>query len=69
MLQAVISNEINQTLIDSTQEVLVEKTSDMEDFLYVGKSRKQAPSIDSVTYVKVKTSEQHHSPLYDHEFK
>ena len=50
--QAVISYEINQTLIGSTQEVIIEGKSDIPDFPYIGRSRRQAPDIDGITYVK-----------------
>ena len=50
--QAVISYEINQGLIGSRQEVLVEGTSDVPDFPYVGRCRRQAPEIDGVTYLR-----------------
>jgi ribosomal protein S12 methylthiotransferase len=50
--QAVISYEINQLLIGSTQEVLIEGPSDRPDYLHVGRCRRQAPDIDGITYVK-----------------
>jgi ribosomal protein S12 methylthiotransferase len=50
--QAVISHEINQSLIGSYQEVLIEGKSDIPDFTHLGRCRRQAPDIDGVTYVK-----------------
>jgi ribosomal protein S12 methylthiotransferase len=50
--QSVISYEINQTLIGSIQEVLIEGKSEIPDHPYVGRCRRQAPEIDGVTYVK-----------------
>jgi ribosomal protein S12 methylthiotransferase len=50
--QAAISNRINQGLIGSIQEVLIEGKSDRSDYVYVGRCRRQAPEIDGITYVK-----------------
>lgn len=50
--QAVVSYNINQSLIGSTQEVLIEGISEMTDFPYIGRCRRQALDIDGVTYVK-----------------
>jgi len=50
--QAVISHEINQTLIGSRQEVLIEGLNQNPDYPLVGRCRRQAPDIDGVTYVK-----------------
>lgn len=50
--QAVVSYAINQSLIGSTQEVLIEEKSEMSDFPYIGRCRRQAPDIDGITYVK-----------------
>lgn len=50
--QAVISSAINQGLIGSPQEVLIEGTSDIPAYPYIGRCRRQAPDIDGVTYVK-----------------
>jgi ribosomal protein S12 methylthiotransferase len=50
--QSVISYEINQALIASIQEVLIEGMSEIPDHPYVGRCRRQAPEIDGVTYVK-----------------
>ena len=52
--QAVVSYAINQSLIGSTQEVLIEEKSEMSDFPYIGRCRRQAPDIDGITYVKGK---------------
>jgi ribosomal protein S12 methylthiotransferase len=50
--QADISHVINATLIGSTQEVLIEETSDREGYALIGRCRRQAPEIDGVTYIK-----------------
>lgn len=50
--QAVISYEINQLLIGSTQEVLIEGKSDRPDYPHVGRLRRQAPDIDGITYIR-----------------
>ena len=50
--QSVISYQINQALIGSIQEVLIEGRSEIPDRPYVGRCRRQAPEIDGVTYVK-----------------
>lgn len=52
--QSVISYQINQDLIGSIQEVMIEGKSDIPDHPYVGRCRRQAPEIDGVTYVKGK---------------
>ena len=53
--QAIISYEINQALIGSHQEVLIEGKSDIPDFTHVGRCRRQSPDIDGVTYVRGKS--------------
>jgi ribosomal protein S12 methylthiotransferase len=50
--QASISQAINQKLIGSIQEVLLEEKSDRPDFDFMGRCRRQAPEIDGITYVK-----------------
>ena len=50
--QALVSEEINHALIASIQEVLVEGKSDIADYPYIGRCRRQAPDIDGVTYIK-----------------
>jgi len=50
--QAVVSYDINQSLIGSMQEVLIEGKSETADFPYIGRCRRQAPDIDGITYVK-----------------
>ena len=50
--QAVISHSINQGLIGSLQEVLIEEKSDRPDFDFAGRCRRQAPEIDGITYIK-----------------
>jgi len=52
--QAVISYDINQFLIGSIQEVMIEGNNDIPDFPYTGRSRRQAPEIDGITYVRGK---------------
>ena len=52
--QALISAGINQTLIGSHQEVLIEGTSDLPEFPYAGRCRRQAPEIDGITFIKGK---------------
>ena len=52
--QARISAGINQTLIGSHQEVLIEGTSDIPEFPYAGRCCRQAPEIDGITYIKGK---------------
>ena len=53
--QAVISYGINQSLIGSIQEVIIEGMSGGHDFHYTGRCRRQAPEIDGITYVKGKS--------------
>ena len=50
--QAAISHAINNTLIGSTQEVLIEGKSDRGDYAYLGRCRRQSPEIDGITYIK-----------------
>ncbi len=50
--QAVISHSINQCLIGSLQEVLIEEKSDRPDFDFAGRCNRQAPEIDGITYLK-----------------
>ena len=50
--QALISLDINRSLVSSVQEVLVEGKSDLEDYPYRGRCRRQAPDIDGVTYLR-----------------
>lgn len=50
--QAVVSYAINQSLIGTIQEVLIEGKSEVPDFSYCGRCRRQAPDIDGITYVK-----------------
>ena len=52
--QAAISNSINQGLIGTIQEILIEGKSDRSDYIYVARCRRQAPEIDGITYVKGK---------------
>jgi ribosomal protein S12 methylthiotransferase len=52
--QAAISYNINQSLIGSMQEVIIEGMSEGHDFHYTGRCRRQAPEIDGITYVKGK---------------
>jgi ribosomal protein S12 methylthiotransferase len=50
--QAAISNKINQSLIGTTCEVLIEGKSERSDYVYTGRCRRQAPEIDGMTYVQ-----------------
>jgi ribosomal protein S12 methylthiotransferase len=50
--QAGISSEINNTLIGTRQEVLVECAGDIAGYPYVGRCRRQAPEIDGVTHIR-----------------
>ena len=50
--QADISHAINQRLIGTIQEVLIEEKNDRADDPFVGRCRRQAPEIDGVTYIK-----------------
>ncbi len=50
--QAIISYDINQFLIDSVQEVMIEGPSDIPGYTQVGRLKRQAPDIDGITYVK-----------------
>jgi len=50
--QAIISWEINHSLIGSSQEFLIEGKSNIPHFSFVGRCRRQAPEVDGITYVK-----------------
>ena len=50
--QAVISFQINRTLIGSRQECIVEGKSDRPDYPFYGRCRRQAPEVDGITYLK-----------------
>jgi ribosomal protein S12 methylthiotransferase len=50
--QAAISSAINKTMVGSIQAVLIEGKSDRDDYMYIGRCRRQAPEIDGVTYIK-----------------
>jgi ribosomal protein S12 methylthiotransferase len=50
--QALISREINNALIGSYQEVLIEGKSDLDGYTRLGRCRRQAPEIDGVTHVR-----------------
>lgn len=50
--QAAISREINNTLIGTRQEVLVEGMGELSGYSHVGRCRRQAPEIDGVTHLK-----------------
>ncbi|MFH1080324.1 MAG: 30S ribosomal protein S12 methylthiotransferase RimO [Pseudomonadota bacterium] len=50
--QAVISFQINQSLIGSRQECIIEGKSDRTDYSFYGRCRRQAPEIDGITYFK-----------------
>lgn len=50
--QAIISREINEEQVGTVQEILIEGISENPEYPYVGRTRKQAPEIDGVTYVQ-----------------
>lgn len=50
--QAAISHEINQSLVGTRQEILIEGPSDIPGYAFLGRCRRQAPDIDGITYVK-----------------
>lgn len=50
--QAEISRRINQSLIGSTTQIVLEEPSDLEEYDYIGRAERQAPDIDGITYVK-----------------
>jgi ribosomal protein S12 methylthiotransferase len=50
--QAIISYDINQSLIGSVHEVLIEGRSDVPEFTLIGRLSRQSPDIDGVTYIK-----------------
>jgi ribosomal protein S12 methylthiotransferase len=50
--QAMISQEINRSLVGSRQEILIEGESDIPGYRFTGRCRRQAPDIDGITYVK-----------------
>jgi len=52
--QAVVSFQINQSLIGSRQECIIEGQSDRPDYPFYGRCRRQAPEIDGMTYFKGK---------------
>lgn len=54
--QAEISHEINQFLVGSCDEVILESESDLPEYDFVGRLRRQSPDIDGITYVKAKGS-------------
>jgi ribosomal protein S12 methylthiotransferase len=52
--QSIISYDINQSLIGTVQEVMMEGASDLPEYTQVGRLARQAPDIDGVTYIKAK---------------
>jgi ribosomal protein S12 methylthiotransferase len=50
--QALISFEINDSLIGSRQECIIEGKSDRPDYPFRGRCRRQAPEIDGMTYLR-----------------
>jgi ribosomal protein S12 methylthiotransferase len=50
--QAAISFQINQSLIGSRQECIIEGKSDRTDYPFYGRCRRQSPEIDGMTYFK-----------------
>ena len=52
--QASISLQINESLVGTATEVVIEEPSDLPGYDYIGRSRRQAPDIDGITYVKAR---------------
>lgn len=52
--QAVISRKINEGLLGTREEVLIEKPSDDRRYRWQGRLKRQAPDIDGVTFVKAR---------------
>jgi ribosomal protein S12 methylthiotransferase len=52
--QALISYDINQSLIGSVQEVIIEGPSGIPGYTMAGRSKRQAPDIDGVTYINAR---------------
>jgi ribosomal protein S12 methylthiotransferase len=50
--QSVVSFQINQSLIGSRQECIIEGQSDRPDYPFYGRCRRQSPEIDGMTYFK-----------------
>jgi ribosomal protein S12 methylthiotransferase len=50
--QALISREINATLIGTRQEVLIEGHNEVDGYTCVGRCRRQGPEIDGVTHLR-----------------
>jgi ribosomal protein S12 methylthiotransferase len=50
--QARISRDLNRSLIGTRQEILVEGRGDLAGYTRIGRSRRQAPEIDGVTYLR-----------------
>ena len=50
-LQRVISSEVNEAMVGTQLEVLVEGISDETDLLLQGRTYGQAPKIDGLTYI------------------
>jgi ribosomal protein S12 methylthiotransferase len=50
--QALISRAINDSLIGTRQEILIEGKSDIAGYRAVGRCRRQAPDIDGVTHLR-----------------
>lgn len=50
--QAAISRRINESLVGSIQEVLVEGKGEVEGYPLTGRCRRQAPEIDGVTHLR-----------------
>jgi ribosomal protein S12 methylthiotransferase len=50
--QALISREINSTLIGTRQEVLVEGKGELSGYSHIGRCRRQAPEIDGATHIR-----------------
>ncbi|MFH1081710.1 MAG: hypothetical protein V1766_15850 [Pseudomonadota bacterium] len=50
--QDIISFQTNQSLIGSRQECIVEGKSDLPEYPFYGRCRRQTPEIDGMTYLK-----------------
>ena len=49
--QAIISYDINQSLVDTIREIMIEGPSDIPGYHRMGRLKRQAPDIDGMTYV------------------
>ena len=54
--QAAVSREINQGLVGTVQEVLVEKNGLSREYPLAGRARRQAPDVDGITYLRARNA-------------